>query len=110
MTGHDPRSTFDPSRPLLPGEALRRIREIRESGMPYALTEHAVQELERRDMTMLDVTNVLRRGGHVDPPEPHPKTGNWMYRVHTDLMCVVVEFREGPRLGIITGWRKGSST
>lgn len=56
-------------------------------------------------MSMVDVVNVLRCNRTVDPPEPHIVTGAWTYRVHTERMCVVVEFASPTRIRIVTGWR-----
>lgn len=53
--------------PLSPPEARRLIREIIENGS-VSFSKHAEEEMAKDNLTMVDVTNVLR-GGVVDPGE-----------------------------------------
>ena len=71
-----------------------------------SFSNHAVDELENDEMNMVDVLNVLRCCREVDKAEPHQRSGAWTYRVHTERMCVVVEFRSTTKIQIVTGWRK----
>jgi hypothetical protein len=87
--------------PLKPADAKNLIRQILLTGN-VVLTSHAQQEMAKDNMTMLDVTNVLR-GGVVDPGEY--ENGSWRYRVRTGRMCVVVAFRSEAELVVVTAWR-----
>jgi hypothetical protein len=50
----------------------------------------------------VDVDNVLR-GGVVEPGEY--ENGSWRYRVRTDRITVVIAFRSGSELVVVTAWR-----
>ena len=102
----DPRSRIDVSKPLAAGQARRLLNANLEEGHKLSFSEHACDELEKDDMDMMDVMNVLRCGQRIDAPEPHPNTGAWNYRVHTHKMCVVVEFVSETHVRIVTGWRR----
>jgi hypothetical protein len=106
MSRVDLRSTHDVSKPLSPAAARRLIQAILEEGHALSFTDHALGELEDDEMNMVDVTNVLRCCRVVDAAEPHVKTGAWTYRVHTERMCVVVEFPSATKIRIVTGWRE----
>lgn len=67
-------------------------------------TRHARQEMVKDDLHEDDCLNVLR-GGVVDPPELHGATQAWRYRVHTRVICVVVEFASESKLFVVTAWR-----
>jgi uncharacterized protein DUF4258 len=83
--------------------ARKRIsRLLREGRITYS--HHAREEMEKDDLTEVDVTNVLR-GGHITEPAENEK-GTWRYRVHTHIIWVVVAFREETELVIVTAWRK----
>jgi hypothetical protein len=87
--------------PLASPEARRLVREIINSGS-IALSRHAEQEMAKDNLTMVDVTNVLR-GGVVDPAEL--ENGSWRYRVRTARIAVVVAFRSEAELRVVTAWR-----
>jgi hypothetical protein len=55
-------------------------------------------------LTEVDVVNVLR-GGHITEPAEEVN-GTWRYRVHTNLIWVVVAFRSETELVVVTVWRK----
>lgn len=65
---------------------------------------HAVQELSKDNMTMVDADNVLRCGRITK--EPELEKGTYRYRVETERMCVVVAFRSRTEMRIVTAWRK----
>ena len=88
--------------PFDPPAAKKRIRAILETGDLLA-SGHALDEMAKDDLTMIDCTNVLR-GGWVEPAEL--ERGSWRYRVRTSRICVVVAFRSESRLVIVTAWRE----
>ena len=90
--------------PLSPPDARRLIREILQSGS-VVLSRHAAEEMAKDNLTMVDVTNVLR-GGLVDPAEF--EKGSWRYRVRTARIAVIVAFRSETELRVVTAWRMNS--
>ena len=89
--------------PLDPTAAKRLIQQILKSGS-VTPSQHALDQLKAREMTMVDVANVLR-GGYVDGSEEVNRT--WRYRIRTAHMVVVIAFRSESELRIVTGWRVG---
>ena len=88
--------------PFDPSEAKKRIRSILDTGVVVP-SGHALEEMEKDDLTLVDCTNVLR-GGWVEPAEW--ERGTWRYRVRTARICVVVAFRSESKLAIVTAWRE----
>jgi hypothetical protein len=88
--------------PFAPSDAKKRIRSILDTGV-LVPSGHALSEMEKDDLTLVDCTNVLR-GGWVEPAEW--EKGNWRYRVRTARICVVVAFRSESKLAIVTAWRE----
>ncbi|REG31164.1 uncharacterized protein DUF4258 [Archangium gephyra] len=97
------RSIQDPSKPLDANAARKRISLLLRSGQ-LTYTRHSREEMEKDDLTEVDVTNVLR-GGHITEPAENEK-GTWRYRVHTNTIWVVVAFRGETELVVVTVWRK----
>jgi hypothetical protein len=91
-----------PVEPFDPSEAKERIRSILDTGVVVP-SGHALEEMEKDDLTLVDCTNVLR-GGWVEPAEW--ERGTWRYRVRTARICVVVAFRSESKLAIVTVWRE----
>jgi hypothetical protein len=87
--------------PLETGTARRLIRQILEAGT-VAPSQHALEEMTKDDLSLVDCVNVLR-AGVVEPPEF--EKGTWRYRVKTNRICVVVAFRSEQELRIVTAWR-----
>jgi hypothetical protein len=96
-------STVDSGKPLTTTAARKRISAILRGGR-VGYSRHAREEMEKDDLTELDVTNVLR-GGHLTEPAEMGQV-DWTYRVHTQLQCVVVAFRNDAELVVVTAWRK----
>ena len=88
--------------PLTPDDARRLVRKILEEG-EFEVSEHAGQELQKDNLDLVDVTNVLR-GGWCEPPEF--ENGSWRYKFCTQRMVVVVAFDSEDRLAVITAWRE----
>ena len=89
--------------PLRNDDAKRLISTILKSGAEVSFTGHAFEEMEKDDLTIADVLNVLR-GGIVEFAEEVDRS--WRYRVRTQRMTVVVAFRSEHSLRVITAWRK----
>jgi hypothetical protein len=83
--------------------ARKRISRLLRGGR-LTYSRHAREEMKKDELTEVDVTNVLR-GGHLTEPAENEK-GTWRYRVHTNIIWVVVAFREETELVIVTVWRK----
>jgi hypothetical protein len=101
ITAIMPRLTLVLVESLSVPDARRLIREVLRSGS-VALSRHAEAEVAKDNLTMVDVTNVLR-GGVVDPAEF--ENGSWRYRVRTARIAVVVAFRSETELRVVTAWR-----
>lgn len=106
MAKLDSKSSHDVSGLLTAGAVRRRIGEILKNGWDVGWTTHSKKELAKDRMTTVDAVNVLRCWRYMDPPEQDIKTGEWKYRIHTDMMGVVVKFRSETQLVVITAWRK----
>jgi hypothetical protein len=99
----DVKSIQEPSKPLEGNAARKLISLLLRSGQ-LTYTRHCREEMEKDDLTEVDVTNVLR-GGHITEPAEKEK-GTWRYRVHTNTIWVVVAFRSDVELVVVTVWRK----
>ncbi len=88
--------------PLRPPEARKLVREILLNGTVTYSQPHALERLEKHDMTMVDCENVLR-GGVVD--EGEWENGAWRYKIRTTRFEVVVQFLSEEHLLIVTAWR-----
>jgi hypothetical protein len=66
-------------------------------------SRHALEEMEKDNLSTPDVQNVLR-GGVVEFCEEVKRT--WRYRVRTSRMFVVVAFCSENHLTVVTAWRK----
>jgi hypothetical protein len=87
--------------PLETAAAKKLIRQILAAGT-VTPSGHALVEMRKDDLTLVDCVNVLR-GGVVEPAEF--EKGSWRYRVKTNRICVVVAFRSEQELRIVTAWR-----
>lgn len=88
--------------PLKPTAAKKLIHFIVKDGSITYARPHAIERLEKHDMSTVDCLNVLR-GGTVE--EAEYENGEWRYRVHTGKMTVVVRFEDDTELMIVTAWR-----
>ena len=93
----------DVNKHLDQNQARKLAREILTSGR-IGFTRHAREEMEKDDLTEVDVVNVLRAGQLTEPGEM--EKGTWRYRIHTARIWVVVAFRSVAELVVITAWRK----
>jgi hypothetical protein len=71
--------------PLSPPFAKQLIQQVLQSGS-VSFSRHAEEEMAKDNLTMVDVTNILR-GGVVDPAEF--EKGSWRYRVRTARIAVI---------------------
>ena len=109
MSDDDLRSwikAVDISRPLSQHEVRRLTKWILQNGGEVGWTTHAREELKKDNMTTVDAANVIRCWRYMDQAEQDQRTGEWLYRIHTDFMGVVVKFRSVTQLTGITAWRK----
>jgi hypothetical protein len=90
---------------LSKNQARKWVSSIRVKGQ-VALWPHCIAELTNDGLEATDVDNVLRCGKIHEEPEPEGKHGEWRYRVHTQRMCVVVQFETETELSVATAWRK----
>ena len=87
--------------PLDNDAAKRLIVQILKTGT-VSFSRHALEEMEKDNLTTVDGANVLR--GLVEFCEEINRT--WRYRVRTTRMTFVVAFRSETALTVVTAWRK----
>jgi hypothetical protein len=91
--------------PLSPDAATALIRKIlKEGSVEWLTARHALDELAKDGLTVVDATNVLR-AGYVSQAADLIKD-TWRYRCETSRMVVVVAFRSETELAVVTAWRK----
>lgn len=66
-------------------------------------SRHSETEMQNDKLVKNDALNVLR-GGHITEPGEEIN-GSWRYRVHTELICVVVAFTSETAAVVVTAWR-----
>lgn len=69
-----------------------------------SFTRHCLEELQKDNMTVVDVFNVLKRGQIFKDPEW--TKGTYRYRVETSIMLVVIGFSPPDCVRCVTAWRK----
>jgi hypothetical protein len=72
-------------------EALRRIRHLAGDSANVVFTNHAKQRMRQRDVTPLEVLEVLRKGAITEGPAPDVK-GCWR--------CTMERFAAGEDLAV----------
>lgn len=90
-------------------EARKQVTKIL-SQHPEAVrfSRHALEELEKDDLTTGDALNVLRSPDSKIHKDGELEKGSYRYRVETNNILVVIGFQEdGNGLVVITAWRKG---
>jgi len=98
----------DVTAPLPQNQARKLVASILAAGT-VTLSKHAIGEMANDQLGRIaqtDVNNVLRLGRITEPCEL--EKGTWRYRVHTNRFCVVVAFRSGDELVVVSTWRKKS--
>jgi hypothetical protein len=87
--------------PLPPAMVKKLIVAILASGT-LSFSKHAYEEMEKDNLTEVDVRNTLR-SGIVRPGEL--EKGSWRYRVETSRMAAVITFRSQDYAVVVTAWR-----
>ena len=90
------------NKPLTPTQARKLIRHIIEVG-EMEFWRHAQEEMANDELSQVDCLNVLRGGW---PHGGECYGSRWRYQVHTQTICVVVQFESEKHLAIMTAWRK----
>jgi hypothetical protein len=68
--------------PWAPTQATERIRRIaKDDSFDLTLSGHAKDQMQVRDLTVLDVLYVLKNGFVYDPPEEATRTGFYKYKM-----------------------------
>jgi hypothetical protein len=70
-------------------------------------TGHYQRERDNESLTDSDTIYAVNHGNIFDPPEPHPKTGNWTYRIEGPVLdgrkvIVVVAFESETVMTLLT--------
>ncbi|GBE03425.1 hypothetical protein BMS3Abin09_00340 [bacterium BMS3Abin09] len=61
-------------------QAARLIKQIAQKGS-IRKTGHAKKRMKERNVSDQDILRVLNNGRIYNDPEPHIKTGNWIYTI-----------------------------
>lgn len=86
-----------------PDAARKLIRTALAAGA-VTFSRHCLEQLDARDLDRFLCLDVLS-GGVVE--EPEMERGTWRYRVRAGSVAVVVAFRPGPAVVVVTAWRIG---
>lgn len=70
-------------------------------------TSHYEQERDKENLTDQDTRHAIAHGNVYDEPEPHPKTGNWTYRIEGPVLdgrnvIVVLAFESEKHITLLT--------
>jgi hypothetical protein len=66
-------------------------------------SNHALQEMQKDDLSTLDVVRVLRAGLMREPAEF--RSGTWRYRVRNSRIVVVVALQFENGVAVVTAWK-----
>jgi hypothetical protein len=88
----------------LPANQARKLISLILNAGAIVIWDHCKEELSKDDMDTVDAISALRSGRIIEPAEP--VGDRWRYRVHTERMCVVVQFESEEALSLVTAWRK----
>lgn len=92
-------------------EALRLTKKLIKSNQ-VVLTQHCRDMMKERHFNIQDALHAINNGTIRSEPEPHIKTGRWVYSISgmtldkTALEIVVDIYEEEGRIVIITGITK----
>lgn len=84
--------------PWTPAQATERIRDIARGDFDVSYKQHALDQLDERDLIMGDVLYLLRNGFVYVPPEEATRKPYWKYQMqcrtpnshNRDVRCVVI--------------------
>jgi hypothetical protein len=76
-------------------------RQAAEDGAIVYAEPHAKDRMRQRNISTLDVENILRAGFVRDEPELSDK-GTWRYRVCSNRFAIIIEFWPGGRVFVVT--------
>ncbi len=84
-------------------EAEKLIREIVRTGTVIYAHPHALDRMEKRNMTTVDCENILRHGR---AQEAEWENGKWRHHVLTGRMKLVVQIIDSRTMLIVTAMRR----
>lgn len=94
---------IDVQQPIPAVQAQKLLSAIFPSGT-VIFSSHARDEMREDNITDQDALNVMR-AGRIHAPAEY-LDASWRYRVHTELLFVVVPFDSITSVIVVTGWRK----
>lgn len=86
-------------------EARKLLIKMMANDCKILFTDHAIKELKNDDLDRVDAINILSSSASKIVDEPEQKNGNWRYRVITEKICVVIEFKSVNGILVITVFR-----
>jgi hypothetical protein len=99
----DDSSMVDVTSRLDKTQARKLLSEFFKIPNTVSFSDHAQKQMKARNLTSVDVLNVLRAGNIDDDPEF--ENGSWRYRIRTTKITVVFAFREPNKIRIVSAWR-----
>lgn len=85
-------------------QARKVLAEIFNADPSYiSFSKHSLKQMKERNLTSVDVINVLKAGKIMDDSEL--ENGSWRYRVQTQKITVVIAFRRPNHVTVVTAWR-----
>jgi hypothetical protein len=104
MSKIDLGSRIDVTSRLSRTQSRKAISEIFNANPNFiAFSKHGLAQMKKRDLTTVDVVNVLNVGKILVDPEL--ENGSWRYRVETKKITVIIAFRKPNHLVVVTAWR-----
>lgn len=67
--------------PPHPGDLVKRIHAIASNTARVALTDHAIERMEERDIPDVDLFRILRNGHISGAIEPGKRDGDWKVKI-----------------------------
>lgn len=99
----DETSMIDVTSRLAKTQARKLLSEFFKIPNTVSFSNHAQKQMRLRNLTSVDVLNVLR-GGNIDD-EPEFENGSWRYRIRTTKITVVFAFKDPNKIRIVSAWR-----
>lgn len=69
-------------------------------------SKHALEEIEKDDLTTVDIFNVIKSPAARIVREGEMERGSYRYRLETNNIAVIVSFISETSFVVVTAWRK----
>ena len=90
-------------------QARKLVAEIaRRHPFQIRFSRHALNEIERDDLTVSDILNVIKSPDSRIIDDPEFENGSYRYRLGTSNIMVVIAFDTPGSFVVVTAWRRSS--